>query len=195
MKHFLSNISQWKFAVPTNYSTIGSAKTLVDLGCYNGVMLPFFFGLNSKIEVTLFDKKEPIDGIKENDLKGYPREQIKLVGGDLFDVKTIPIGQDLYFIKNVFHEFEDDKVIEILKNIRQAIGSHKSKLIIAEWLPEDGKDEIGLGYDIWVMRFGKGIIRSPDMFEPLLKASGFRSSSLVLSNLPQLFKLLEADPC
>jgi len=128
-------------------------------------------------------------------MENVPLDQIELLSGEVTDSKSIPTGQDIYCFTHALHEYEDGKAIEILKNIRQAMGTHLSKLLIVEWLPEyNGKDDIGLGYDLWMIRHGAGKIRPAGEFEVLLKASGFKSLQVVPSNIPQLAKVMEAVP-
>jgi len=189
---FWAEVNKYEYKFPSSYTTLSSVSNFVFLGANNDHMLPTFLLLNPKLKFILLHKTLKKEDFKNKDL---PLDQIEIRDGDVLDVKTLPKEQDIYYAHYVCHEHKDDKLLEILKNIREAIGTHKSKLLIGEWLPEVGKNDlVGLGADLWMMRFGNGVIRSSGQFETVLKQAGFKLVTVVNSNIPHLLKVLEAEP-
>ncbi|OCA56539.1 methyltransferase [Photorhabdus namnaonensis] len=55
-------------------------------------------------------------------------ENIDFINGDFF--KLIPSGYDLYILKNILHDWPDDKAVLILENCRKAMDSGAKILLI-----------------------------------------------------------------
>jgi len=56
-------------------------------------------------------------------------DRIAVVGGSFFD--SVPSGGDAYVLKHIVHDWEESKVLEILRNVRNAMAP-KSKLVLIE---------------------------------------------------------------
>ena len=71
-----------------------------------------------------------------------PIDNIKMVGGDLFKVDTLP-ECDVIFTKNVLHGWSNEKCVEVLKNFHTVLKDDgivmNVNLHLAE--PEEAQDE------------------------------------------------------
>ena len=62
-------------------------------------------------------------------------ERVQFVGGSFFDSGAIPAAQganDVYILRNILHDWDDQRSAEILRSLRTAIGSSGAKLVIIE---------------------------------------------------------------
>jgi hypothetical protein len=107
-------------------------------------------------------------------------ERMELVPGSFFD--TVPIGADAYLLKNVLHDWDDARSLQILGNVRRAM-QPGGRLILCESLVEKN-DANGLAAmaDVhMLMVCDDGRERSRAELAALLTASGFRPGRVLPS--------------
>ena len=109
--------------------------------------------------MTVFDRKE-VTPLSDHSLN--------FLSGDFFN--KIPSDYDLYILKNILHDWEDDKAFQILKNISQAM-KRDSRLLISEILIEEGKDS-GKSLDLLMMVLFSGKERTQKQFKTLAAKAG-----------------------
>lgn len=107
-------------------------------------------------------------------------DNVELVGGDLFEVDTIPKAKnngDAYYLRFVLHVLRDEECIKALQNVRQAMNGTKSTLFIGECaLPDRGSVAAMEGVhrlDIQMMHLFDSSIRRPQQWKDLLTSAGF----------------------
>ena len=61
-------------------------------------------------------------------------ERCKLVGGDFFE--AVPAGGDAHLLSQILHDWDDERCIRILVNIRRAMASDGRLLVVEVVLPE-----------------------------------------------------------
>jgi hypothetical protein len=94
-----------------------------------------------------------------------------MVGGDFF--QAVPAGADVYFLKWILHDWEDDHAIAILRSCRRAMAA-SSKLILVEYLvapPNEGAN--GKFMDLNMMVITGGLERTREEYARLLAESDF----------------------
>jgi hypothetical protein len=107
--------------------------------------------------------------------------------GDFFE--WVPPGADLYTIKHVLHDWDDDHAEHILKNIRKAVPSHGKLLIVEGSVDHDllPTPSVRAVWDVtqFVTTWGKS--RTLDEFSQLAHRAGFRLANVYV---PQTFDAL-----
>src|SRR5206468_7541508 len=61
-------------------------------------------------------------------------DRCELVAGDFFE--SVPSGGDLYILKSVLHDWDDERCVSILRNCRKAMGADAQLAIVEFVLPE-----------------------------------------------------------
>ncbi|MER5933990.1 methyltransferase [Streptomyces sp. NPDC002054] len=90
----------------------------------------------------------------------------------LFDVP--PSGGDAYLLKHIVHDWPEDQALEILRNVREAIGSGGGKLLLMEMVPTPGNSPHSAKLiDLWLMLLVGGKERTPEQYADLLSRAGF----------------------
>jgi hypothetical protein len=104
-------------------------------------------------------------------------ERIERIPGDIFH--QVPSAYDGYLLKNVLHDWDDDRCVEILANIRHAM-LPDSRLIIVEFVLEPNQaDMLGAVSDLQMMVVTSGgRERSLAQFDSLLERSGLQRTRL-----------------
>lgn len=158
----------------------GKYETVYDIGGGNGAFLRSLKNKYPDMKGVLFELPEVIADVKNNNFE--------LVSGDFF--KSIPEGGDLYFMKSIIHDWNDEKALVILKNCYKAMKPESRLLIIdACLLPKDGSIYANC-MDILMMTMAGGKERYFSEFESLLKKSGFRIENVYKTSTE--FSIIEA---
>lgn len=146
------------------------AAIVADVGGGNGGLLSAILNHYPNISGLLFDLAPAIDAAKAG--KGGPLSRCEFVVGDFFD--NISTGADIYILKLVLHDWEDDKVERILTRCRNAM-SPSSRLLVIEGLV-GAPDEMSLTtiVDITMLIATGGRERTQVEFDKLLERSGLR---------------------
>lgn len=99
-------------------------------------------------------------------------DRVELVAGSFFD--SVPAGADAYLLKNVLHDWDDDRSSKILRNCRLAMAPGQ-RLLIIEQLVEADSEHPATMVDLHMrVVCGEGRERARADFERLLAATGFR---------------------
>ena len=109
--------SQTEFQVPLILEAYDFSRhnRVVDVGGGRGILLGSILRANPEVNGVLFDLPEVISQAEA--LDGL-EERIERVGGDFFT--TVPSDGDLYLLKLVLHDWDDERVVRILRTIRDA---------------------------------------------------------------------------
>ncbi len=146
------------------------AEIVADIGGGNGGVLSAILGRYPNVSGLLFDLAPAIEAAKAG--KGGPLPGCKFVVGNFFD--AVPTGADVYILKLVLHDWNDDDVYRILTRCRNAMRS-TSRLLIIEGLVEP-HDEMSLTTltDITMLINVGGRERTQVEFEVLVERAGLK---------------------
>jgi len=97
---------------------------------------------------------------------------MEAVEGDFFE--SVPDGGDLYLLKSVLHDWDNESAMTILRNVHSSMDAHSRLLIIESVLDEENHPSIGKMTDILMMAAAGGQERTRAQWESLLETSGFR---------------------
>jgi hypothetical protein len=148
-------------------------KQLVDVGGGRGVFLSSLLSAAPKLEGVLFDQPQVVAEAKEL-LKGNVAARVKVVGGSFFD--SVPEGGDVYVLRRIIHEWEDEDAARILTNVRHAMTAGGTLLLI-EGLVDSPMHPAGL-MDLMMLVLG-GRERTEADFRSLLQSAGFKFSRMI----------------
>jgi O-methyltransferase domain len=120
---------------------------------------------------VLFDAEPVVAGAPAVlDVAGVA-DRTAVVGGSFFE--SVPLGGDAYVLKDIVHDWDESKVLEILRNVRNAV-SAGAKLLVIEavihpttiasicpncwiwkcWSPAPGKERTAAEYTHLLNRAG-----------------------------------------
>jgi len=152
---------------------------LVDVAGGRGHVLAAVLRAHPKLRGTLFDVAYSIEGAREqlaaaSDLAG----RVELVEGDFF--ASVPAGADAYFLKNIIHDWDDERSTVILRNCRRAIAP-SGKLLVAEFvLADDDEPSFGKLLDLEMLLFApQGRERTQAEYRRLLAGAGFELGRVI----------------
>jgi hypothetical protein len=99
-------------------------------------------------------------------------ERCRYLSGDMF--KQVPIKADVYSLKMILHDWNDDECTQILRNIRGAAKRGGRVFIIEHIVPGPNQSHFAKLFDIHMMCWGSGRERTEEEYAGLLEASGWR---------------------
>jgi hypothetical protein len=170
------------------------AGTLVDVGGGTGALLAQVLRHRPEIAGVLFERPGMLELAR-----GYLAEQgvadrCELVEGDFF--ASIPAGGDVYLLKSVLHDWDDERCVAILRTCRAAMGPSARVAIVELLLPDrmtpSGPMLSAALLDLIMLAYAGGRERTEAEFGQLLDQAGLRP--VRTTPLPAGPQVLEAVP-
>lgn len=155
---------------------IGEARHVADIGGGNGSLLFSLLGKYPQLTGTLFDQPQVIGA-----LRAEPHNPaVDCVGGDF--LVSVPVDADLYLLKSVIHDWEDEDARGILLNCRAVMGAGARLMLIERVLPVQANERPGVVLqDLHMMAVTGGRERTLPQLEALLKSGRMTVSRVVVS--------------
>jgi hypothetical protein len=153
-------------------------RRLIDVGGGYGELLTRLLVAYPGMRGVLFDLPHAVGIAKERIANAGVYDRCECVAGSFFD--GIPTGADVYLLKSVLHNWNDEKSVRILENCRRAM-STDAKLVLVERImssrPGNSAIDQALARTDLNMLIGVGgRERSQVQFDTLLRAAGFKGT-------------------
>jgi SAM-dependent methyltransferase len=163
-------------------------RTVADVGGAHGVLLTAVLRANPAARGILFDLPHVIatadDAIADAGLS--PRCQ--LVSGDFFD--TVPDGADIHLLKQIIHDWNDERATRLLQNCHRALVPGGRLLLVEMVIPPDNQPSPAQAMDLNMLVLLGGQERTEEQFARLLEAACFRLERVIPTRSP--FSVIEA---
>ena len=108
-------------------------KKVVDVGGGYGELLMAILRTHARTRGILFDLPHAIDGAREHWKASGLLERCTLLLGSFFE--SIPPDGDLYLLKSVLHNWDDERCAAILVNCHRAMPSHAKLNVVERVMP------------------------------------------------------------
>jgi len=106
------------------------AKTLVDVAGGQGQAAFTILEKHPDLHATVIDQPDVVAGAPDL-IPEALRPRVTFRPFDLFDAASYPTGADLYLLKHILHDWDDDHCVTILRHIAAAMGP-TSRIVVAE---------------------------------------------------------------
>ncbi len=172
-------------SVSSSYD-FSSAGTIADVAGGHGILLAKILQKYPESRGILFDQPQVVEG-NVFGVEGVS-DRTETVGGDFF--KSIPVVADLYLMKFILHDWNDEQCVEILKNLAKSAPSG-SRLLIVETLIEEDDNQPSLSkiMDLNMLVMTGGRERTASEYAALFERSGFELTDV---HLTQPLQIIEA---
>jgi SAM-dependent methyltransferase len=160
---------------------------VVDVGGGHGQLLSAILARNPHLSGVLFDLPSGVAAAQQGAGGDLPRTEF--VAGNFFE--SVPDG-DIYVIKKVVHDWNDERAAVIMRNCRKAMQPN-GKVLLAETLvpPGDEPDRIK-SIDVVMLVVTGGLERTEAQYASLFDAAGLRLERVIQTRGP--ISILEASP-
>jgi hypothetical protein len=157
---------------------------LVDVAGGHGEILMSILRDYPSMRGVLFDVDHVIAGAKPRIAAAGLNDRCETATGDFFE--AVPAGGDAYIMKHIIHDWDDDRALVILKNIRAAIEGRKhARLILIEAVIHGGNQpDVGKLIDLEMLVLPGGRERTAEEFRLLFSRAGFAMTRIVPTRSP-----------
>ena len=156
-------------------------RTVVDVGGGNGALLTSVLRAYPDTNGVLFDLAQGLDGARQQLASDGLAERVALVEGSFFE--SVPAGGDLYLLKSIVHDWDDEHSLVILQTCRRAIGPQARLVLLERVMPDKIQDSVpflqGVMGDLQMMVVLGGRERTSLEFSDLLERAGFQMTRVI----------------
>ena len=171
-------------------------KRIVDVGGGQGFILRGLLKRHAHLNGVLFDQATTIESAREMTAKEGLLSRCELRAGNFFE--SIPSGADLYLLKAIIHDWNDEEAVRILKRCREAMAKSGRLLLVESIMPTrltplDPRSQQSLARDLGMLLMEHGMERTKEEYAALFEAAGLRLNNVI--PIPRFHvELLEGVP-
>ncbi len=152
-------------------------NTLIDIAGGHGRLLTEIVEANSSLRGMLFDLPHVIEGARESVAKSSSADRVEFVSGDFF--VSVPAGGDAYLMKHIIHDWDDERALVILQNIKRAMNPNGRVLLVESVIVDGNNQDFGKLMDIEMLVSPGGKERTAAEYEELFARAGLRMTRIV----------------
>lgn len=172
----------------------GGVRKIVDVGGGHGELLVAILNAHPEIQGVLFEVPHSAEGARKYLMQQGLDTRCEFVGGDFFE--HLPGGADVYILKSVLHNWDDEHCATILRNCRQAMPADARLLLLEQVMPQEiepsPRDQNISRADLNMLVALGGKERSKIEIGHLLEAQGLRIRQMIPAG--EAFTIIEALP-
>jgi hypothetical protein len=165
--------------------------TIVDVGGGHGSLLATILQAHPKLKGVLFDQPSTQTRMQQErqlTAKGV-NERCTIEGGNFFE--AVPKDGDIYVLKRVLHDWDDDRCVTILANCCAVMNKNGKILVIESVIPPGNGPDRGKIIDMQMFIIG-GHERTKEEFRTLFRKSGLKLNRVIPTRCP--LSIVEAAP-
>lgn len=158
------------------YLKLSGYNSAIDIGGGTGTLLEYIHAESPNMRLANFEVPE-LKTKSIQQLKAAGLDNVEFIGGNFFE--SVPSGFDVYILKHIIHDWNDEKCSIILRNIRRAINQTGLLLIIDNIISnQDYTGRLTKLDDVRMMALLNAESRTERQFTNLLKKNGFKLKNI-----------------
>jgi hypothetical protein len=169
---------------------VSGVRTVADIGGAHGVLLSAVLRANPAARGILFDLPHVIATAADALAAQALSERCELVSGSFFE--AVPDGADLHLLKQIVHDWDDERATQLLRNCHRALAPEGRLLLVEMVIPPDNRPSPAKAMDLNMMVLLGGRERTEEEFRRLFEEAGFRLDRVIPTHSP--FSVIEASP-
>jgi C-methyltransferase len=178
----MTSISEMTDATVVAGYDFSAYPTIVDVGGGHGPLLAAILAAAPASHGVLYDLPLVVVNAPSLLREQGVADRIAIAEGSFFD--SVPGDGDAYVLKNIIHDWNDEKAGQILRNVRAAAGPRATVLLIEFVIPEHDRDFPGKWVDLEMMLNLGARERTAAEYRNLLSQAGFRMTRVVQTASP-----------
>jgi C-methyltransferase len=184
----MTNFSEFAVDPVTAAYDFSGYGTIVDVAGGHGRLLAGILAAAPTAKGVLFDLPHVVAGAGPLLQKHNVIDRVRVAEGSFFD--SVPDGGDLYVMKNIIHDWPDDRARQILKTVRAATRDGATLLLVECVIPPHDRDFVAKWLDLGMLVENTGRERTAEEYQNLLQQSGFHMIRIAPTASP--FSIVEA---
>jgi hypothetical protein len=133
----MTDLSQPVIRDAVSVMETGSAATVVDVGGADGAFVCDLVGAHPHLTGVVLDLPHAMPGVHQQAKRQGVADRVSGVPGDFFD--SVPAG-DIYLLKFILHDWDDEACVRILSSVRRAMNPGARVFIVEMAMTGDSPD-------------------------------------------------------
>ncbi len=150
---------------------------VADIGGGNGSQISQILQKQPDLKGILFDLPHVIERANGNIQSAGLSDRCDLVGGSFFE--SVPDGADIYMMRHIIHDWDDEKCLTILKNCHQAMPPEGKLLVVESVIPPGNEPFGGKLLDLVMLLIPGGKERTEVEYRDLFAKAGFELTQVI----------------
>ena len=159
------------------------AETIADIAGGHGLLLATVLGANPQAKGILFDQPQVVAGAPEVLKANGVEDRVETVSGDFF--REIPVEADIYLMKFIIHDWNDEQSIAILNNLAKS-AKPGAKVLLVESVVEEEENVQSMSkvMDLNMLAMTGGKERTATEYAALFEKTGFKLTRILPTASP-----------
>jgi precorrin-6B methylase 2 len=149
----------------------GPYQTIVDVGGGRGALALGLLDVYPRLRAIIFDQPAVTVAAQQAIEAAGHAGRCEAVGGDFF--LAVPAGGDVYLLKLILHDWDDERCRAILRRCREAVPAHGRLLVIEVLVAKGNERSYAKSQDVNMLVNLGGRERSEDEYRDLYLDAGF----------------------
>jgi hypothetical protein len=160
---------------------------IADIGGGHGQLLSALLQRAPHAKGLLFDQPAALEAADDELAAMGVKDRVEKVGGNFFE--SIPVGPDLYLLKHILHDWNDEQCHLILSNLKAALKAQSRVLIVEMLLSEPPQVNETAMMDLNMMVMTGGRERTVAQYQTLVERAGMCVLNIIPTQGP--YQLIE----
>jgi hypothetical protein len=173
-----------------NAYSFDDVSLLADIGCGSGEVMAATLRRYPEMRGLLFDQGHVMERTRTNMDRAGLAGRCEMATGSFFE--AVPAGADVYMMRHIIHDWQDDRCLTILGNIRKVIGASGRLVVIETVVPPGNDPSPSKMFDMMMMVGPDGLERTEPQFRALFDRAGFALTAVTPTLSP--VSVIEARP-
>jgi hypothetical protein len=156
---------------------VSAFRKIVDIGGGHGRLLSALLQNAPGARGVLFDMPAVVEGAPPILSQYGVRDRVEIASGDFFD--KVPPGGDLYVMKAIIHDWQDDEALKILENVRRALAPGAKVALFECVVTGRNEKHFSKFLDIEMIVHAGGRERTKDEYAELFTRAGLRLTRVI----------------
>lgn len=169
---------------------------VVDVAGGRGRLLAAILERNPRLRGILFDLPHVIEDARQLIDDAGVADRCEFVGGSFFE--AVPEGGDAYILRNIIHDWQDDRAVAILTTCRRAMVDSARLILVERFVPDDPREApLVVHADLEMLVNVGGQERTTEDYATLFECSGLQlTQAISLGRAAEAMghHLIEAQP-
>jgi hypothetical protein len=166
------------------------SRVVIDVGGGHGTLISAILNRYPAAQGMIVDLPLVVEGAGTLLSAAGVLDRCKLVGGSFFE--ALPKGGDIYILKQVIHDWDNEHALSILQNCRAAMEEDSTLLLIERVIPLGNDPHRGKIADIEMLTLFGSQERTEEEYRNLLSSAGFTLNTIIPT--PADIDVIEASP-
>jgi hypothetical protein len=178
----MTSVSEMTDATVVAGYDFSTHPTIVDVGGGHGPLLAAILAAAPASRGVLYDLPLVVADAPDLLREQGVADRVLIAEGSFF--YSVPGGGDAYVLKNIVHDWPDEKAVQILRKVRAATRTGATVLLIEFVIPKHDRDFPGKWVDLEMLLNLGARERTAAEYRDLLSQAGFRMTRVVQTASP-----------